>query len=347
MRTRTDCPLEPRLIRYADLVSMNIASVDAKTADATPAEHFTLIESDPCDPVAADASIALPHGFNLKAERRVGRGGRVGHICTAAEVLIVHTGRWRVTLGTGEGGSTGTDLVSGDVASIPLNRFRRWEQIDGEGGFLFIVQGLTTATGPDDRTAVLELVADDRRWVRDGRFIDYTSGIPRLRDAAGCHDQAAPGDALAPYHINAELIAPCERSALTVRGSTEAGIISPSGTRDGFARGAIGADWPHGFNLRWLVLQSGAYAPLHARAESEVILVQAGMLEVSWAAGAMMLGPGDVLSVPVGLPHAFRNTTSQPLQVFIVRGSDDPAMPQFDSMPTVDNGKTAVAAARN
>ena len=346
MRTWTEFPTEPRLIRYADLVSMNVGGLDSEAADGVPAQHFTLIESDATNPVAADASIALPHGFNLEAERRADRGGRVGHSCTTAEVLIVHSGCWRLTFGTDD--ECSMDLNTGDVASIPPNRFRHWQRLDGEEGILFIVKGLKFGNGPAQRTAVLESLVDEKRWVQDGCYIDYSSGIPRMREVTGGgRDRlASPGDALGLHRINAGLVAPSELSALTARGVAEAGVISPAVTRDGFAQGAIKAQWLHGFNLRLMTLQSGAYVPRHSRAESEVILIHAGMLEVTWPDGAMMLGTGDVLSVPIGLSHALRNTTSKPSQAFIVRGSDDPATPQFDSMPTLEAFNTALRPAR-
>jgi len=103
----------------------------------------------------------------------------------------------------------------------------------------------------------------------------------------------------------------------------------PHATSDGFAAGPIAGWWSHGFNLRRLVLQSGAYVPFHARAEAEVLFIQSGTLEVSWPTGSLMMGAGDTLTVPIGLQHAFRNTASVPCDVFVVRGSDDPAMPVF------------------
>ena len=344
MRTRAEFLIAPRLIRYADLASMNVGGFHSATAAETPAEYFILLENDPFEPTAADAPVGLPHGFTLKGERRVERGGSAGHKCATAEVLIIHTGRWRLTVGPDA--DVSTDLVPGDVVSIPPDLLRRWERLDGEAGFLFIVQGSNAGT-PDDGTAVSESVADERRWVRDGRFIDYSSGTPRLREVAGGRDQSAMrGDALAPYRINARQLTPCESSALSLRGVAEAGIISPPVTRDGFAKGAIETQWPHGFNLRSLMLHSGAYVPRHRRAETEVVLVQTGTLEVSWAEVATMLGAGDVLSMPAGVPHALRNTTSQPVEAFVVRGSDDPAMPQFDSMPTLEVLKSTYTSAR-
>ena len=87
--------------------------------------------------------------------------------------------------------------------------------------------------------------------------------------------------------------------------------------------------WQHGFNLRRLTLQTGAYVPAHARKEAEVLFVQEGTLEVRWADGALVLGAGDTLTVPIGLIHSFRNTASVPCIAFVVRGTEKPAAPVF------------------
>ena len=108
-------------------------------------------------------------------------------------------------------------------------------------------------------------------------------------------------------------------------------MIVPGPTSDGFPAGPIAGWWPHGFNLRQLALATGAYVPLHARREVEVLFVQEGTVEVSWAGGALILGAGDTLSVPVGLPHAFRNTASGEARIFVVIGGDDPSRPVFSS----------------
>ncbi|RZM35985.1 MAG: cupin domain-containing protein, partial [Sphingomonas sp.] len=105
--------------------------------------------------------------------------------------------------------------------------------------------------------------------------------------------------------------------------------IGPRQTDDGFAPGPITGWWPHGFNLRQLTLATGAYVPMHARREAEVLMVQSGTIEVSWADGALILGAGDTFTVPVQLDHAFRNTASVDAVVFVVRGGDNPARPVF------------------
>ena len=110
-------------------------------------------------------------------------------------------------------------------------------------------------------------------------------------------------------------------------------MIVPRATGDRFPAGPIVGWWPHDLNLRKLTLESGAYVPQHARAEVEVLFLHSGTIEVSWEGGELMMGAGDTLSVPVGLQHGFRNTASVPAELFVVRGTEDPAMPVFSSAP--------------
>jgi mannose-6-phosphate isomerase-like protein (cupin superfamily) len=91
-------------------------------------------------------------------------------------------------------------------------------------------------------------------------------------------------------------------SPLAREGVEEAGLIAVGASGDGFAAGPIAGWWPHGFQLRLLTLQTGAYVPMHARAEAEVLIVQEGTLEVSWGSEALLLGAGDTLTIPTGLP---------------------------------------------
>jgi mannose-6-phosphate isomerase-like protein (cupin superfamily) len=154
-------------------------------------------------------------------------------------------------------------------------------------------------------------------------------------------DETALADLATPSHdklleciVRAGEAVPNPASPLAGEGVGEAGLIVPAATSDGFLAGPIRGWWPHGFNLRELALESGAYIPMHARQEEEVLLVQTGTLEVSWDDASVTLGAGDTLTVPIGLPHAFRNTASVRCEVFVVRGGDDPKMPLFSSAPT-------------
>ena len=135
---------------------------------------------------------------------------------------------------------------------------------------------------------------------------------------------------------------PNPESPLHAEGVSEAGVIVPRQTSDGFPVGPIRGWWPHDLNLRQLTLQTGAYVPMHARKEGEVLFVQSGTLEVSWDGGELMMGAGDTLSVPIGLEHAFRNTASVPAELFVVRGTEDPQMPVFASGPAAKGKLTTV-----
>jgi mannose-6-phosphate isomerase-like protein (cupin superfamily) len=73
---------------------------------------------------------------------------------------------------------------------------------------------------------------------------------------------------------------------------------------------------------------------MHARREAEVLMVQSGTMEISWANGSVVLGAGDTFTVPVDLDHAFRNTASVDAVVFVVRGGENPARPSFQARST-------------
>src|SRR5688572_20640313 len=96
-------------------------------------------------------------------------------------------------------------------------------------------------------------------------------------------------------------------SPLSGEGAEEAPVIGDVDAADGLRAGPISGHWDHGFALRRLKLETGAVIPAHARAEQEVIFVQSGTLAVNWDGGALVMGAGDTLSVPVGLMHGFRN----------------------------------------
>jgi quercetin dioxygenase-like cupin family protein len=157
-------------------------------------------------------------------------------------------------------------------------------------------------------------------------LIDTSSGEPVLRDVelANAIDPQATAELATPSLdrlmqcvVHADAMAGNPDSPLHADGVSEAGVIVPQATSDGFPAGPIVGWWRHGFNLRQLTLQSGAFVPRHTRAEAEVLFIQSGTLA------------GDTLTVPIGLPRAFRNTASVPCVAFVVRGTDDPARPVF------------------
>lgn len=336
----TEEAIKGRLVRYADLVPCRTAFIDTRTPGSTEKENFTIIGAGVSESADQHVHITERHGFNIGAARQPFGCVNSQHSHDTAEVFVVHSGHWRLPFGPNkEDGSI--DIGPGDVASVPIHMFRGFEKLDEGVGFLFTVLGEDDPGKVTWAPAVFEAAADHGlKLAKGGRLIDTSQGDyvlqdVELADTTGDDTAAAlktpPIEKLRECVVPAGAMAGNPASPLARDGVEEAPIITPVATNDGFPAGPIAGWWPHGFNLRRLKMATGAYIPLHARSEVEVIFVHEGTLEVSWQDGVIMMGAGDTLSMPVGLPHAFRNTASVDLVAFIVRGGDSPATPSFSS----------------
>jgi quercetin dioxygenase-like cupin family protein len=134
---------------------------------------------------------------------------------------------------------------------------------------------------------------------------------------------------LSQYYAPHAKMAGNPNSPLAGEGVEEAALIGDVDAADGFKAGPIVGHWQHGFALRRLKLETGTSIAQHSRAEQEVIFMQSGTLEFNWADGALILGAGDTLTVPIGLVHGFRNPASADVIAFVIRGAAAPAAPQF------------------
>ena len=334
--------MNARLVRYADLIACRTAFIDTRTPGSTEKENFTIIGRGVSESPDQHVHITERHGFNIGAARQPFGCINSQHSHETAEVFVVHSGEWQLLFGPNREDGT-LDIHPGDVVSIPTRMFRGFRKLDQGTGFLFTVLGADDPGQVTWAPAVFEAAADfGLKLAKGGRLIDTRSGEPELKDveleqALGADDVASlktpPLEKLAQCILPAGAMAANPGSLLAAPGVAEASVIAPQATRDGFGPGPIVGWWPHGFNLRRLTLDSGAYVAEHSRAEAEVVFIQEGTLEVSWAGGAIMMGAGDTLTVPVGLAHAFRNTASTTMNAFVVRGSEDPAAPTFGSAP--------------
>lgn len=335
----TEEAMKARLVRYADLVPCRTAFIDTRTPGSTEKENFTIIGAGVSESADQHVHITERHGFNIGAARQPFGCVNSQHSHDTAEVFVVHSGRWRLPFGPNkEDGAI--DIGPGDVASVPIHMFRGFEKLDEGVGFLFTVLGEDDPGKVTWAPAVFK-AADDHglKLAKGGRLIDTSQGDYVLQDvelADATDDDAAatlttpPMEKLRECVVSAEAMTACPTSPLARDGVEEAPVITPRATNDGFPAGPITGWWPHGFNVRRLTMATGAYVPLHARSEVEVIFVHEGTLEITWQDGAIVMGAGDTLSVPIGLPHAFRNTASVDLVAFVVRGGDAPAMPVFN-----------------
>lgn len=334
----TQDAMNARLVRYADLVPCRTAFIDTKTPGSTEKENFTIIGGGVSENPDQHVHITEKHGFNIGAARQPFGCVNSQHSHDTAEVFMIHSGRWRLLFGPNrEDGSL--EIGPGDIASVPIHMFRGFEKIDDGVGMLFTVLGEDDPGKVTWAPAVFEAAANHGlKLAKGGQLIDTSQGDYQLKeieletvidDAKVAELKTPPLEKLKQCVVAFGEARPNLKSPLAGEGVEEAAIITPVATEDGFEAGPISGWWPHGCNLRQLTLQTGAYVPLHARQEAEVIIIQEGALEVSWSDGSIIMASGDTLTVPVGLPHAFRNTASVPVVAFVVRGTENPAKPVF------------------
>ncbi len=332
--------MNARLVRYADLIPCRTAFIDTRTPGSTEKENFTIIGPGVSESADQHVHIRERHGFNIGGARQPFGCVNSQHSHDTAEVFVVHSGRWRLLFGPNkEDGSI--EIGPGDVASVPIHMFRGFAKLDEGKGFLWMPLGQDDPGKVTWAPAVFEAAADHGlKLAKGGRLIDTSNGKHELKDVEleAAPDESSlsqlktpPMEKLLQCVVRGSEMAGNPASPLAGEGVEEAGVIVPQATRDGFQPGPIAGWWPHDLNLRRLKLETGAYVPMHSRQEVEVLFVQEGTLEVSWEDGSILMGAGDTLSVPVGLVHAFRNTASVPAVVFVVRGTEDPAMPSFVS----------------
>ena len=338
--------MNDRLVRYADLVPCRTAFIDTRTPGSIGKENFTIIGAGVSESADQHVHITKPHGFNIGAARQPHGCVNSQHSHDTAEVFVVHSGHWRLPFGPNKEDGF-VDIGPGDVASVPIHMFRGFEKLDEGTGFLWVVLGQDDPGKVTWAPAVFEAAeGHGLKLAKGGRLIDTSVGDYRLEEAeladttgaaSAAELKTPPMERLRECVVAADAMHANPASPLAGEGVEEAGVIVPRATGDGFAAGPISGWWPHGFNLRRLTMATGAYVPSHTRAEVEVIFVHAGTLEVSWGTagegGAIVMGAGDTLSVPVGQPHALRNTASVDMVAFVVRGGDAPALPVFEGRP--------------
>jgi mannose-6-phosphate isomerase-like protein (cupin superfamily) len=340
-----DVPLAPdaidqRLVRYADLVPCRTAFLDTRTPGSTEKENFTIIGAGVSESPEQHVHITEKHGFNIGAARQPFGCVNSQHSHDTAEVFVVHSGTWRLLFGANREDGT-LEIGPGDVASVPIHMFRGFEKVDEGVGFLFTVLGQDDPGKVTWAPAVFQAAqGHGLKLAKGGRLIDTAAGEASADDVeldTGLTQEQVdalatpPMEKLAQCVVRAGEAVANPNSPLAAPGIEEAGLIVPQATDDGFEPGPITGWWPHGFNLRQLTLATGAYVPMHARREAEVLMVQSGTMEVSWADGNVILGAGDTFTVPVDLDRAFRNTASVDAVIFVVRGGENPARPIFQA----------------
>jgi quercetin dioxygenase-like cupin family protein len=276
--------MESRIVRYTDLKPCFNAFIDTRTPGSEAKENFTIIGPGVSENPDQHVHIADPHGFNIGGARQPPRCVNSQHSHDTAEVFIVHTGTWRFNIGE-HGDDAQIMCRPGDVISLPTGMFRGFTNVGDDVGFLFAV------LGGDDPGRVLwapdvfDMAADyGLVLLENGSLVDTVAGQP-------LPDNIAPMPRTNPAQVAAMRVPTAdEAEALVWRARPSAGttpIIAPSAP----------LGWDHPFTLE----RASDICEKATTAAPEVLFVHSGTLDLTWDGGSTTLGPGDTITVPVGL----------------------------------------------
>ncbi len=323
-----------RWVRYDELRPCLNAFVDTYTPGSDKKENFTIIGPGVAEHPDQHVHISESHGFNIGGARQPPKCLNSQHSHETEEVFIVHSGQWAFRWG--EKAEQGEAILGpGDCISIPVNVFRGFENVGDTEGYLFAVLGqddaghVTWAPDVFDKAQDYGLIL-----LENGQLIDTTKGetIPE-----GIKPMTPTDKAMVDAHrsMTAAEMSDCVCSAeeqQQAKGSTlangasgviERPLIGGDNPAEGIAAGKLA--WQHGFHVRRLDFEVGSTLASHSRSEQEVIYIYSGQLGFSWPGGDLVLGAGDVLTVPIGLAHSYSNCGDEPAVAYVVRGGDQPA----------------------
>jgi mannose-6-phosphate isomerase-like protein (cupin superfamily) len=294
--------MEARVVRYADLRPCYNAFVDTRTPGSEAKENFTIIGPGVSENPEQYVHIAEPHGFNIGGARQPPGCVNSQHSHDTAEVFVVHTGEWSFNLGeTGE--EVQVRCGPGDVISLPTGMFRGFTNVGSDVGYLFAVLGkddpgrVTWAPYVFDMAKNYGLVL-----LENGVLVDTTAGEQLPTDVA-----PMPRTSTEQVAVMALPTAQAAE-ALVWRGAESAAtgetpIIGPSAP--------LHAD--NGIRMTRLDLHGGDSFDLGLARTPEVLFVHDGEAELAWADGALTLGTGDTVTVPIHLAHRLTSTNGATL----------------------------------
>jgi len=328
--------LAERLVRYDDLRPCTTAFIDTRTPGRQEKENFTIIGPGVAENPDQHVHIEKPHGFNIGGARQPPGCINSQHSHETAEVFVIHSGSWAFYLGPDcEDGEV--VLGPGDTISIPVHVFRGFKNVGEDVGYMFAMLGgdnpghVTWAPYVFDSAAEYGLIL-----LEDGSLVDTTKGetIPEGKKAMTATTQE---DIAKLRRMTTDEMAECVvlrdelhlecAGTLTPTGFRECPIIGASSPSESLGAGKMA--WSHGFQLRYVALDPGARSRRHVREEEEVILLQEGELTLHFDEGDIVIGPGDVFTVPVGKARSFSNDSSEMTEFYIVRGGDHPSPPRL------------------
>ena len=328
----TQQELASRLVRYQDLRPCTTAFIDTRTPSSDQKENFTIIGPGVAENPDQHVHIDIPHGFNIGAARQPAGCINSQHSHETAEVFVVHTGRWKFSLG-----ETATDgdieLGPGDTISIPVHVFRGFTNVGDSPGFLFAVLG---EDDPGQVTWAPYVFEEAKKHglmlLKSGRLVDTTKGETMPPDELPMPVTSAE-DVKQLRRMTAEEIKKCvvretelDELSVNVFGEdwlSESAIVGAENADEEMLGGKM--SWLHGFHLRRWTVSPGYSTPWHWRNEAEVIMMHRGCLRFVWDGGELEMRAGDVLTAPIGLARQYVSGDGEAAIAYVVRGGDAPS----------------------
>ncbi|MEL6888099.1 MAG: cupin domain-containing protein, partial [Pseudomonadota bacterium] len=314
----TPADMEPRIVRYGDLMPCKTAFIDAHTPGSDQKENFTIIGGGVSESADQHVHIAIPHGFNIGAAGQPPKCRNSLHSHRTAEVFFVLSGRWRFFWG--RWGDTGdVVLEEGDIINIPTGIFRGFENIGTDYGMIMAILG-----GDDAGGGVIwapQVIEDAQAH---GLILGGNGKLYDTKAGEALPDGVAP----MPLLTKAELegypeMSPMEVVGMGVRRYWDMVALARDTPCKVIGETGIIRDKP-GFEVD-LITRSSATGAMHQHDRPSVLMPMRGHWRVSWEGGETTLAPGDTMSVPEHLPHAAVPSMTGEAAMYHVVGTDDPA----------------------
>ncbi|MEM6460494.1 MAG: cupin domain-containing protein [Pseudomonadota bacterium] len=310
--------MEQRIVRYGDLKPCRTAFIDAHTPGSDQKENFTIIGGGVSESTDQHVHITIPHGFNIGAAGQPPKCRNSLHSHRTAEVFFVLKGRWRFFWGRwGDAGEV--VLEEGDIFNIPTGIFRGFENIGNDYGMIMAILGGDDAGGGVIwAPQVIEDAMDHGLVLSEkGRLYDSKKG-----------EELPQGEEPMPLLGDDELEQFPEPSSMQVIGGYvrrywDMMAISDKAPITVIGESGIIRDKP-GFRVNFISRASASEEP-QSHERPSVLMPVRGHWRVEWDGGSATLAPGDTMSVPENVAHAFVPSMTGEAAIYQVVSTNDPA----------------------
>ncbi|WP_424971625.1 cupin [Dinoroseobacter sp. S76] len=314
----TSPDLQPRIVRYGELVPCKTAFIDAHTPGSDQKENFTIIGGGVSESPDQHVHLRDAIGFNIGAAGQPPKCRNSLHDHNTAEVFFVLKGRWRFFWGR-HGDAGEVVLEEGDIFNIPTGIFRGFENIGLDYGMIMAVLGGDDAGGGVHWAPQVVEDAGAHGLVlgENGKLYDSAKGehLPEgvapmpLMSAEELSKRGEPSTAdVVPHYVARywDLMALADRAPVKVIGT-----------------GAVLEDRP-GFEVEFLTRGSASEAALLSEMP-EVLMPMRGHWRLAWDGGETVLNPGDTCLIQPGLSHTLTPAMTGEVSLYRVRRTSDPA----------------------